>query len=99
MVKPLDRDVRFGRRLKQRRNDAGLKQVDLVSRLNRPQAYVSKYESGKRRLYFFEFVEIVGRILRELIELAERAADAELVDALHDALDVAMPASSNGRCE
>ena len=40
---------------------------------------------------------IVGRILRELIELAERDADAELVDALHDALDVAMPASSNGR--
>ena len=29
---------------------------------------------------------IVGRILRELIELAERDADAELVDALHDAL-------------
>ena len=28
---------------------------------------------------------IVGRILRELTELAERAADAELVDALHDA--------------
>ncbi len=62
MVKPLDRDVRFGRRLKQRRNDAGLKQVDLVSRLNRPQAYVSKYESGKRRLYFFEFVEIAEAI-------------------------------------
>ena len=29
---------------------------------------------------------IVGRILRELIELAERVADAELVDALHDAV-------------
>ena len=29
---------------------------------------------------------IVGRILRELIELAERDADAELVDALVDAL-------------
>ena len=39
---------------------------------------------------------IVGRILRELIELAERDTDAELVDALHDALDVATPASSNG---
>ena len=39
---------------------------------------------------------IVGRILRELIELAERDADAELVDAL----DVAMPAvASSGRCE
>ena len=33
---------------------------------------------------------IVARILRELIELAERDADA--VDALHDALDVASPA-------
>ena len=32
---------------------------------------------------------IVGRILRELIELAKRDADAELVDALHNALDVA----------
>ena len=38
---------------------------------------------------------IVSRILRELIELAEHDGDAELVDAL----DVAMPASSNGRCE
>ena len=35
---------------------------------------------------------IVARILRELIELAERDAAAELVDALHDALDVASPA-------
>ena len=40
---------------------------------------------------------IVGRILRELIELAERDADAELVDALHDALDVAAPASAPRR--
>ena len=31
---------------------------------------------------------IVGRILRELIELAER-------DALHDALDVALPAAAD----
>ena len=30
---------------------------------------------------------VVGRILRELIELAEHDADAELVDALHDARD------------
>ena len=40
---------------------------------------------------------IVGRILRELIELAERDEDAELVDALHDALDVASPAGGLGR--
>ena len=42
---------------------------------------------------------IVGRTLQELIELAERDADAEIVDALHDALDVATPALSSGRCE
>ena len=40
---------------------------------------------------------IVGRILQELIEPAERDAAAELADALHDALDSATPASSNGR--
>ena len=38
---------------------------------------------------------IVGRILRELIELTEHDADAERVDAL----DVATPTSSNGGCE
>ena len=42
---------------------------------------------------------IVGRVLREPIELAERDADAELVDALHDALDAATPASTHGRCD
>lgn len=52
---------------------------------------------------------IVARILRELIELAECDEDAELVDALHDTLDVAPSsaglaalsptASSTGRCE
>ena len=40
---------------------------------------------------------VVGGILRVLIEQAEDDADAELVDALHDALDVAMPAASNGK--
>ena len=35
---------------------------------------------------------IVARILRELIELAECDDDAELVAALHDALDVGVAA-------
>ena len=48
---------------------------------------VADPEDGTMTLRF-----IVGRILRELIELAERDEDAELVDALHDALDVASPA-------
>ena len=40
---------------------------------------------------------VVSRILRKLIELSEHDVDTELVDALHDALDVALPAASNGK--
>ena len=39
------------------RQDAGLSQVDLARRLGRPQSYVSKYESGERRLDVVEFLE------------------------------------------
>ncbi|HEY4777937.1 MAG TPA: helix-turn-helix transcriptional regulator [Candidatus Acidoferrales bacterium] len=40
------------------RLDAGLTQVELSSRLNRPQSFVSKYERGERRLDVVEFGEI-----------------------------------------
>jgi transcriptional regulator with XRE-family HTH domain len=36
--------------LKEMRVSAGLTQFELSSLLNRPQSYVSKYESGERRL-------------------------------------------------
>ena len=36
--------------LKTMRRDAGLTQVQLAKTLGRPQSYVSKYESGERRL-------------------------------------------------
>ena len=42
---------------------------------------------------------IVGRILQEPIEPAERDAAAELADALHDALASTTPASSKGENE
>ena len=41
---------------------------------------------------------IVARVLRELIGLAECDDDAELIDALHDALDVASPAGRLQHC-
>jgi transcriptional regulator with XRE-family HTH domain len=40
------------------RERAGLRQSDLSSRLGRPQSFVSKYESGERRLTFIEVREI-----------------------------------------
>lgn len=44
------------------RQTAGLTQVELAERLRRPQSYVSKVESGERRLDVVEFLEIADRI-------------------------------------
>ena len=44
------------------RTEARLRQVDLAMRLDRPQSFVAKYESGERRLDFIEFIEIAEAI-------------------------------------
>jgi len=43
------------RRLKQARLKAGLTQADVARKLGRPQSFVSKIESGERRLDVGEF--------------------------------------------
>ncbi len=40
--------------LKAVRKDAGLSQYELATKLNKPQSYVSKYESGERKLDYLE---------------------------------------------
>ncbi|NNE35033.1 MAG: helix-turn-helix transcriptional regulator [Rhodothermales bacterium] len=40
--------------LRQVREEAGLRQVDVAERLNQPQSFVSKYEAGERRLDLLE---------------------------------------------
>ena len=59
------------------RLDAGLSQVELAARLHRPQSYVSKYESGERRLDLVEFIEVAeaigceaGSLLKKVIATA-----------------------------
>ncbi len=44
--------------LQQIRLEAGLRQVDLAERIGRTQAFVSKYESGERRLDLLELKKI-----------------------------------------
>jgi transcriptional regulator with XRE-family HTH domain len=44
--------------LRQIREEAGLRQVDLAERLNRHQSFVSKYETGERRLDLVELRDI-----------------------------------------
>lgn len=54
------------------RTEAGLRQVDLARKLGRPQSFVSKYESGERRLDLVELSEICDAVGIPLVELVRR---------------------------
>jgi ribosome-binding protein aMBF1 (putative translation factor) len=58
--------------LVQARSDAGLSQVDLAARLKRPQSYVSKYESGERRLDLIEFIEAAEATGAKPVDMVEK---------------------------
>lgn len=45
-------------RLRQARNEAGLTQVEVATRLAKPQSYVAKCEAGDRRVDVVELVEL-----------------------------------------
>ncbi len=51
---------RFLVRLKAARADAGLTQVEVARRLRKPQSFVSKSESGERRVDAVELCEFAG---------------------------------------
>lgn len=62
--------------LRQIRLDAGLRQNDLAERLGQPQSFVSKYESGERRLDILELrqiCEVVGISLEEFVQRLEHS--------------------------
>ena len=57
------------------RERAGLSQVELAARLKKPQSFVSKYESGERRLDVAEFIQIcqamevsAPKLLKKLVD-------------------------------
>lgn len=62
--------------LREMRIEAGLTQVDLAARIEKDQTYVSRYESGQRRLDVLEVREIcqvVGVPLEEFVKRLEKA--------------------------
>src|SRR5215207_5422047 len=62
--------------LRQIRVDAELKQTDLAERLGQSQSFVSKYESGERRVDLLELRQIceaVGISLAEFVRKFERS--------------------------
>lgn len=62
----------FLKLLKQARLDAGLTQVEVSAALGRPQSFVSKCESGERRVDVIELAEF-GRLYKKPVAFFLRA--------------------------
>jgi transcriptional regulator with XRE-family HTH domain len=58
--------------LRQVRVEAGLRQVDLAKKLRRPQSFVSKYESGERRLDLLELQQVCSALHISVTEFVKR---------------------------
>jgi len=57
---------------RQIRIEAGLRQVDLAKKLRRPQSFVSKYESGERRLDLLELQQVCAVLHISVTEFVKR---------------------------
>lgn len=58
--------------LRQIRQEAGLKQTELAKKLHQPQSFVSKYESGERRLDLLELQQLCMALNLSLTEFVRR---------------------------
>ena len=58
--------------VRQMRLDAGLRQEDLAEKLRQPQSFVSRYESGERRLDVLELWQICAVLGVSLAEFVRR---------------------------
>ena len=62
--------------LKKTRQDKGIRQVELAEKLGVPQSFISKYESGDRRLDILELRQVCKAIsipLQEFIKELENS--------------------------
>ena len=73
-----DQYKRIGACLATERKRLGITQVDLATRLGKPQSFVSAYESGQRRLDLVEFLR-----LAKALGLDPQTLFVDVVGALH----------------
>jgi len=57
------------------REEAGLRQVEIAERLGKPQSFVSKYESGQRRLDLVELEEVCRVVGTTLVGFVKRFSE------------------------
>ena len=62
------------------RKESGLSQQELAARLDKPQSFVSKYESGERRLDILEILQICRTLEVSFAVFAQRLEN-QLVEA------------------
>ena len=62
----------FLNKLRQARLEAGLTQVQVAERLGKPQSFVSKAESGERRIDFVE-LQMLARVYRKHLSYFAKA--------------------------
>jgi len=67
-----DGQEKLQRLLEETREAAGLTQTALAKKLNRPQSFVSKYESGERRLDLIELREICKGLRISLVDFVSK---------------------------
>ena len=63
--------------LRQLRLQAGIRQIDLAIQLHQPQSFVSKYESGERRLDLLELKRVCDVLhisLEEFVRMFEEGS-------------------------
>jgi transcriptional regulator with XRE-family HTH domain len=65
------RHARLRELLVRARKDAKLTQADVAERLGKPQSYVSKYETGERRLDIVELIDVTSELRSSLTALVE----------------------------
>jgi transcriptional regulator with XRE-family HTH domain len=71
---------RLGDILQQKRIQAKLRQADPAKRLGEPESFVSKYESGERRLSFLDAVRICEALEIHLLDVVEKWKASEAGD-------------------
>ena len=54
------------------RQQAGLRQLDVAERLKQPQSFVSKYESGERRLDLLELEQVCDACETDFSDFVKR---------------------------
>ena len=58
------------------RKRAGMRQIELAQKLNKPQSFVSKFECGERRLDVIEFLTIMDALGEDPFAILAEASKA-----------------------